>query len=123
MSFFGGRAGPSSSSSGAIAGGDQNARKLEVMNQVRSELASAHLQELVNVRLATFKFLYLTEALAFIISSIICLIRAAPATENDRRVLQYLQTVDVQRLDIQRQDMFEYMLWCVCFACGKSSPR
>lgn len=57
MSFFG-RSGssssgaPSSSSSGSSPlSGSQDAKKMEVMNQVRQELASAHLQELVNVRI------------------------------------------------------------------------
>ena len=56
MSFFG-RGGssssgaPSSSSPGSSPlSGSQDAKKMEVMNQVRQELASAHLQELVNVR-------------------------------------------------------------------------
>ena len=34
---------------GAANQGDQNARKLQVMDSVRQELASAQLQELVNV--------------------------------------------------------------------------
>lgn len=49
MSFFGGRSAASPASSPAAGtSSDQTARKLEVMQQVRQELASAHLQELVN---------------------------------------------------------------------------
>lgn len=48
MSLFG-RSGSSATPAGGLTP-DQTARKQEVMGQVRQELASAHLQELVNVR-------------------------------------------------------------------------